>query len=245
MFIFCLGYLVSAGAEEGGGANASDPTAAVNFVDFRIQTFDLIDGSDRDRYAVEGAYVISPQHKLTYEINYWKTDVSGKDESGLESVKSKYINLQSKMLSGGLKYKLAIGAEVILDQGDVDDGIGSGTDQVAPLFGAGWDLSERNFVITLVQYFHSVNEEDGAAKVRTTGPRIIWIHKIPDINGWLKVDDKFSINHEDDNHSSNILEIQLGMMFTKSLGGYVEYLNNNAGARTYDDGFGAGLRVAF
>jgi hypothetical protein len=74
---------------------------------------------------------------------------------------------------------------------------------------------------------------------------IIWIHKIPDINGWLKVDDKFSINHEDDNHSSNILEVQLGMMFTKSVGGYVEYLTNNAGVRTYDDGFGAGLRVAF
>ena len=137
MFIFCLGYLVSAGAEEGGGANASDPTAAVNFVDFRIQTFDLIDGSDRDRYAVEGAYVISPQHKLTYEINYWDTNITGQNESGLESVKSKYIYLQPGMLDSGLKYKLAAGVEVILGQGEVDEGIGSGTDQIAPLFGAG------------------------------------------------------------------------------------------------------------
>ena len=69
---------------EGDGSNASDPTAAVNFVDFRFQAYDLPDSKDRDRYAVEGAYVITPEHKLTYEINYWETDITGKDESGLE-----------------------------------------------------------------------------------------------------------------------------------------------------------------
>jgi len=227
------------------GSNASDPTAAVNYVDFRFQAFDLPNSKDRDRYAVEGAYVITPEHKLTYEINYWETDITGKDESGLESVKGKYIHLMPKMLSGGLKYKLAIGTEVILDQGDVDEGIGTGTDQIAPLFGAGWLFSERNFLITLVQYFHSVSEDDNAEKVRTTGPRVIWIHKIPDIRGWLKVDDKFAINHEDDDHTSNILEIQLDKMFTPSIGGYVEYLNNTSGVKAYDEGISVGLRIAF
>ena len=230
---------------EGDGSNASDPTAAVNYVDFRFQAFDLDDSRDRDRYAVEGAYIITPEHKLTYEINYWETDITGKNESGLESVKGKYIHLMPRMLSGGLKYKLALGTEVILDQGDVDDGIGTGTDQIAPLFGAGWLFSERNFLITLVQYFHSVSEDDNAEKVRITGPRLIWIHKIPSIRGWLKVDEKFAIDHEDDNHTSNIIEIQLGRMFTPSIGGYVEYLNNNAGVRTYDDGLGVGLRITF
>lgn len=241
---FCCGHLNSALAEVD-GSNASDPTAAVNFVDFRFQAFDLDGSADRDRYALEGAYIPAEGHKLTYEINYWDTDITGKDESGLESVKVRYINLQPKMLSGGLKYKLAIGAEVILDQGDVDDGIGSGTDQIAPMFGAGWLLSERHFLITLVQYFHSYEEDSNAEKVRTTGPRLIWLYKIPDIKGWLKVDDKFSINHEDDDHTSNSIEIQLGKMFTPSIGGYVEYLNNNAGVRGYDDGIGVGLRMTF
>jgi len=227
--LFSIVHFDAVYAEEGGGANASDPTAAVNYVDFRFQAFDLDGSADRDRYAVEGTYILTPEHKLTFEINYWDTDITGEDESGLESLKGKYINLQPKMLSGGLKYKLAIGAEVILDQGDVDEGIGGGTDSIAPLFGAGWLLSERHFLITLVQYFHSFSEDDGAEKVRITGPRLIWIYKTPEISGWLKVDDKFSINHEDDNHTSNILEIQLGRMFTPSIGGYVEYLNNRAG----------------
>jgi len=244
IFLFSIGHFNTALAE-GDGSNASDPTAAINYVDFRFQAFDLDDSRNRDRYAVEGAYVITPEHKITYEINYWETDITGKDESGLESVKSKYIYLQPRMLSSGLKYKLAIGTEVILDQGDVDEGIGTGTDQIAPLFGAGWLFSERNFFITLVQYFHSVSEDDGAEKVRVTGPRFIWIHKIPSIRGWLKVDNKFAIDHEDDNHTSNIIEIQLGRMFTPSIGAYVEYLNNNAGVRAYDDGIGVGLRIAF
>ena len=242
--LFPIGHFNTAFAE-GDGANASDPTAAVNYVDFRFQAFDLGGSADRDRYAVEGAYILTPEHKFTYEINYWETDITGKDESGLESLKGKYINLQPRMLDGGLKYKLARGVELIHDLGDVDDGIGSGTDQVAPLFGAGWLFSERNFLITLVQYFHSVSEDDNAEKVRVTGPRLIWIFKIPDIQGWLKVDNKFSINHEDDNHTSNIIEIQLGRMFTPSIGGYVEYLNNTGGYHQYDDGLGVGLRITF
>ena len=46
---------------EGDGSNASDPTAAVNYVDFRFQAFDLPNSKDRDRYAVEGAYVVGPE----------------------------------------------------------------------------------------------------------------------------------------------------------------------------------------
>ena len=34
-------------------------------------------------------------------------------------------------------------------------------------------------------------------------------------------------------------------MFTPSIGGYVEYLNNTGGVKVYDDGIGVGLRFAF
>jgi hypothetical protein len=85
---------------DGGGANASDPTAAVNFIDFRFQAFDLNGSADRDRYAVEGAYILSPEHKLTFEINYWDTDITGKDESGLESASESRFNYTEKKARG-------------------------------------------------------------------------------------------------------------------------------------------------
>lgn len=233
---------------EGGGADASNPTAAVNFVDFRYQAFNLdgtAAGDERDRLAIEGAYAFSEEHKITYELNYWNTNITGQDESGLESFKMKYINLQPGMLSGGLKYKTAMGIELIQDLGEVTEGIGTGTDQIAPLFGAGWLLNEKDFVITLVQYFHSYDEDVNAGKVRLTGPRVIWIHKLPSINGWLKIDDKFAIDHENDNHSSNIVEVQLGKMFTPSIGAYFDLLISTGGVKTYDDGIGVGLRVMY
>jgi len=101
--LLSISPLNSAHAEEDGGASASDPTASVNFVDLRFQAFDLDGTADRDRFAVEGAYIITPEHKITYELNYWNTNITGRDETGLESVKMKYINLQPKMLSSGLK----------------------------------------------------------------------------------------------------------------------------------------------
>ncbi len=68
-------------AEEAGSA-ASDPTARVNFIDVRAQFFDLEDGSDRDVYRIEGAYVFNPKFKATFEAHYWETDVTGRDRSG-------------------------------------------------------------------------------------------------------------------------------------------------------------------
>jgi hypothetical protein len=243
--VFCSSHFGAVHAQESGAGNASDPTAVINYVDFRLQTFDLLDSADRDRYALEGAFRLNPENKIAYEINYWDTDVTGESESGLESVKATYLNLQSKQLKGGLDYRLALGAEVIVDQGDTDEGIGSGTDQIGVILGAGWDFSERNSMITLLQYYHSVNEDDGVDQVRSSEPRLIWIHSIPGINGWLKIDDRLTIDHENDYQSSNTIEVQLGTMFTPSIGAYIDYLTNNAGVRSYDDGWGFGLRITF
>ncbi len=245
IIVSCGGCFSTGYAQEGGGGNALDPTAAVNYVDFRLQTLELFDSADRDRYAVEGAFMLSPENRIAYEINYWGTDVTGKSESGLESMKARYLNLQSNQFKGGLDYRLALGAEIIVDQGDVDEGIGGGTDQIAAILGASWDFSDRNSMVTLLQYYHSVDEDDGVDKVRSTEPRLIWIHGIPEIDGWLKIDDRLFIDHENDYQSSNIIEVQLGMMFTPSIGAYIDYLTNNAGAPTYDDGWGLGLRVTF
>lgn len=229
-----------------GGADASNPTAAVKYVDLRQQSYDLGDlgvGDDRDISVIEGAHVFSPEHKVTYELKYWETDVTGNDESGMEMFKIKYTNLTPGEL-GGVQYKLAIGVEWIQDFGEVRDGIGIGADQIAPLIGAGWILNEKDFVITLAQYFHSYDESRAAGKVRTLNPRLIWIHKLPN-NAWIKFDNKFSMDHENGDSSSNILEIQYGRMLTPSIGLYVDYFTNTGGYQQYDDGIGIGLRFMY
>ena len=233
-------------AEENKG-NASDPTSAVNFTDFKVQTYDLGDlgqGNDRLVYEIEGAYMLSPNDKLTYTLDYWDTDITGEDENGFDSLKLKYINLTPGML-GGVKYKLALGAEAINSYGDTDKGIGNGTYQIAPLIGAGWMLGKKDFLVTLLQYYHSYHEDSDADKVRVTGPRLIWIHSFPEYKMWLKVDNKFSIDHENDNDTSNVVEVQLGKMFTPKLGLFVDYFNNTGGYDQYDYGVGFGLRFMY
>lgn len=229
--------------------NASDPTASVNYTDLRFRSYDLGNlgvGDDRDSYAVEGAIMLSPGHKLTYEVHYWDTNFTGRSETGLESLHLKYINLTPRKLGNGTKYVIAAGAEIIEDVGDVEDGIGLGADQIAPLFGAGWNLGKKDFLVTLVQYFHSYDEDsDAPQKIRTTAPRLIWIHKIPQYKAWIKLDNKFSIDHENDNDSSNIFELQIGTMITPNFGVYVDYINNNAGTHVFDDVYGLGIRMMY
>ena len=92
--------------------------------------------------------------------------------------------------------------EWIKDFGRFTDGTGTGTDQIAPLLGVAW-LREQTFIVTLVQYFNSYSTESAAPDVEVTGPRVIFIQRIPAIRGWLKIDNKFSIDHEDDDHTTN------------------------------------------
>ena len=80
-----------------------------------------------------------PDLKVKYELHYWNTDVTGSGENDWESLHLKpiYFPESVKGKYGEWKYKLAVGGEVIIDFGDDDQGIGSGSDQVAPLLGFG------------------------------------------------------------------------------------------------------------
>ena len=115
-----------------GEENASNPLASVNNTDLRWQYFDL-GGSYRNDYFIDGAYMLAPKLKLKYELHYWDTDVTGSSESDWESLQLKPIYFPKHGEWGAWKYKLAVGAEWILNFGNEDKGIGAGSDQIAPL----------------------------------------------------------------------------------------------------------------
>lgn len=241
-----LAYADETERETGGGASASDPTAAVNFQDIKLRYFDLTDGAEEGVLEAEGSYVFSPALKLVHKINGARTDKSGDWETDFRQLSLKPIFLHP-IKPFGVKAKFALGVEWLKDLGDSSDGTGTGSDQIAPLTGIGWLLTEEDFVITLVQYFHSYDEDSGFDDVRATGPRLIYIRSLPAIKGWGKVDFKGSIDHEDDNDFTQTLELQLGTMVTDRIGIYGEgfvgdsVLDTNA----YDMGIGIGLRVLY
>jgi len=230
----------------GGGGAASDPTAAINFQDVKLRYFDLTGDNEEYVLEAEGSFVFSPALKLTHKLVGARTDKSDDWETDLRQLTLKPIFLHP-IKPFGIKAKFALGAEWLKDLGDVDDGTGTGSDQIAPLIGIGWLPTDRDFIITLAQYFYSYDEDSGVDEVRQTGPRLIYIRSIPSIKGWAKADLKASIDHEDDNDFTQTLELQLGTMVTKGLGLYGEafigdsVLDTNA----YDAGVGIGLRILY
>lgn len=171
--------------EAAAGADASNPTAAVNFQDVRYRYFDLDDGAEKHSFETEGAYMFHPRFKFTNELRGVHTDRSGNWETDFEILKLRGIFLTDGQ-PFGIKAKYALGLEWLKDLGNLDDGTGSGSDQVAPLAGIGWMPTESDSFVTLVQYFYSYDTHDGGSKVRKTGPRLIYIRKLPAIFGWSK-----------------------------------------------------------
>ena len=223
-----------------GGGNASNPLAAVKNTDLRLQYFDL-DESERYDYWVDGAFMLTPKLKFKYELHYWDTDVSGTSESDWESLHLKPIYFPASMVGelGGWKYATAIGGELIVDAGNTDKGIGSGSDQIAPLIG--WSMSRGDTVLVpLIQHFV---EYDGP-QVNQTAFRLIGIQSLPN-NYWGKLDAKIPVDWENDNAIPATAEIQYGKMFSPSFGVYVDGLVGIGADRPYDWGVGFGLRFLY
>jgi hypothetical protein len=236
----------SAYAEEGpveDGPNASNPLAAVTNIDVRAKYFDLGDSNDSRRrdYYLDGATMITPDLKFKYELHYWNTDVTGSGENDWESLKLKPIyfpDVKGKM--GEWMYKLAVGGELILDFGNDDKGIGSGSDQIAPLVGLALNKGDTS-LIPLVQHFTEIDGPD----VNTTSFRLIVLQSFPDSDMWIKLDNKVPVDWENDNDIPASIEVQLGKMYSPAFGTYVDALFGVGGDRDYDWGAGVGLRYNY
>jgi len=241
-----VGYTEEKKQMAAAGADASNPTAAVNYQDLRYRFFDLDDGTEKQSFETEGAYMFHPRFKVTNELRGVYTDRSGDWSTDFEVLKLKGIFLTDGQ-PFGIKAKYALGLEWLKDFGNLKDGTGSGSDQIAPLAGIGWMPTESDSIITLVQYFYSYDTHDGGSKVRKTGPRLIYIRKIPEMHGWLKLDYKGEIDHKDDEDYSSVLELQLGTMFTPRIGAYVEgFLGDNVfSTDAYNYAFGLGIRFMY
>jgi len=189
--------------------------------------------------------MLHPRLKITNELRYVSTDRSGKSEQDFEELKIRGIFL-SDIMPFGIKAKLAVGGEWLKDLGDFEEGTGTGADMIAPLVGIGLEPDDLTFFVTLVQYFHSYDTDSARQDdVRQTGPRLIWIRKLPTIGGWLKADLKMAIDHEDDEDFSQTLEVQLGKMISPRMGFYGELLLGDDVLDTNAYDIGGGLAVRF
>lgn len=230
---------------DGGGGNPSDPTAAVKYTDLRYRYLDLGSSADRNWLSVEGGLMINPKFKFTYELHYWDTDLTGSSESDFESahIKGIYIG-KGRRLNEKVGYKYAWGVELIENLGDFSDGTGSGTDQIGPFAAIAWALPGNNTVITLGQYFVSYDEDSDAPDVERTALRVIWLKQLEN-RMWFKLDDKFIIDHENGDSTSNTVELQLGKMFNPKFGLYGDLLYQTGGWQQYDWGVGVGVRFMY
>ena len=218
--------------------NASNPLAAVNNTDIRAQYFD-VSGSDREDYWLDGAYMVNSKFKIKYELHYWKTNVTGTNEKDVNEVRIKGIYFPTQGVWGEWKYKLAVGAEWIVSANNADIGIGSGSDQIAPLVGLAL-VKGNTVLVPLIQHFQGYNGPDYS----TTSVRFIAIQSLEN-NYWAKLDAKIPFEWENDNAIPATVEVQLGKMLTSSFGLYADALFGVGGDKPYDWGAGVGVRFNY
>jgi hypothetical protein len=223
------------------GENASNPLAAVNNTDVRVQYFDLDGPELYDWLVVDGAYMVTPNLKLKYEVHYWDTDVTGSSESDWESVHIKPIYFPRSLVGqwGEWRYKTAVGTELILDLGDEDKGIGSGSDVFAPLVGISM-ARDNTVLVPLVQHFMDIDGNE----VSLTALRLIGLQSFPN-RVWGKIDAKIPVDWEDDEAIPATLEAQLGKFFTPGFAAYVDALIGVGDDKPYEWGVGVGVRFKY
>jgi len=242
LLVICSPQAVSQEEDQADVAeNASNPLARVKNTDVRYQYFDLSDDQGRinDSF-VDGAFMINPKLKIKYELHYWETNVTGRSESGFESAVVKVIYFPREgILDNGIKYRLAVGLDLIADFDNHDKGIGMGADQLAPFAGIALGLPSGMTVIPLVQQFLSVSGED----VNITAARVIAIQPLPQ-QMWLKTDIILPYDREADTVPAQA-ELQFGINMNRKVALYVDAIAGLGHDRLFDWGVGLGLRIKY
>ena len=237
--LYSIVFILVAGITQAYGAeNASNPLAAVNNTDVRWQYFDL-DGSEINDFYLDGAVMLNPKLKIKYELHYWESDLSGSSENDWESFHIKPIFFPKQGKIGDWNYKLAMGAELLVDFGNDDKGIGSGSDQLSPFAGVAF-VRGNTVLVPLVQHYVEIS----GPNVNTTAFRLIGIQSLPN-KCWAKLDARLPFDWENDNAIPASLELQLGKMFTPKFGIYTDGLVGIGGDKPFDWGVGVGLRFNY
>ncbi|SCY45700.1 hypothetical protein [Desulfoluna spongiiphila] len=219
--------------------NASNPLAKVKNTDLRWQYLDLDSGHVND-FSIDGAFMAHEKVKIKYELHYWETNVTGSSEKDFESALVKGIFFPSEGVWGNVKYRLALGFDWIVDLGDLDKGIGTGSDQIGPFGGVALGFEGGTMLIPLVQQYLSYSGED----VNTTAFRVITLKPLPK-QMWIKLDAKVPVDWENDEAIPANAELQLGKHINKNIALYLDGLVGIGGDKPYDWGVGTGLRFKY
>jgi len=225
----------------GEGENASNPLAAVSNTDLRWQYADLTNNDAHlNDYFIDGALMLNPKLKFKYELHYWNTNVSGASESGWESALVKLIYFPRQgVFGGGTRYRVAVGIDYVHDLGDLEKGIGFGSDQIGPFLGLALSLESGMTVIPLLQHYTSVSGVD----VNTTALRLIALKSFG-AAWWWKLDARVPYDWENKTVPAE-LEFQVGKNISGSTALYVDSKVGLGSDRLVDWGAGLGLRFNY
>ena len=164
-------------------------------------------------------------------------------ESDFQSFHLKPIYFPTQGAWGSWQYKLAVGFEWIMGLADDEIGIRlrgkQYSDQLAPLVGLTL-VKGGTVLVPLMQHFVSYSGPD----ISTTAFRLIAIQSLPN-SFWLKLDAIAPIEWENDNAVPAEAELQLGKMFSPSLGVYMDGLIGIGGDKPYEWGVGVGVRFNY
>ncbi len=220
-------------------AAASNPLSSTSNLDFRVDYFGL-GSKDRYDFNIRGGTMLHPRVKLAFEVHYWSTNITGTTNDNWERLVLRPIYfVKDAKLNETWKMRIATGVEFSFDADNADEGIGSGSDQIAPLLGFAFNNSESKLtLIPFVQQFLSI---DGP-NVNITAFRLIALQPLPDAM-WLRLDAKLPFDWTHDTVPASF-EVELGKM----LGGWGVFgtgFFGIGGDRLYDWGVGVGLRFTF
>lgn len=221
--------------------NASNPLSKGRNTDLRIQHTDG-DGGEKTDYFIDGAFMARDNLKIKYELHYNDVDQGFSSSNDWEKALVKLIYFPTEgLINDTWGYRAAVGLDWIVEFGNEDQGIGTGSDQLGPFAGLAFANRETNLsLIPLVQHFLDYNRD---TDISQTALRLIALQPFAK-DYWAKVDLKVPYDWERSEWSGSI-ELQLGYNINEKVAIYGEALVGLGGNRSFDDGLGVGLRFRY
>ena len=194
--------------------------------------------------SVEGSYVFHPTFKVSYDANYWRTNVTGDNESGWADFRIRPVYYPKTRVQQNLIYRTAVGMDFRYDAGNFDKGIGTG-DDVLGVFAGLQLLFSRVERLSIIGAFRKSLDSEPQTETHQTELNLLGIRSIPSFDAWIAADLGMVFSHAKNNDSTSTFRFQIGKLFTPKLGTYFEALFPIAGQDVFDHAFRLTLRLQY
>lgn len=214
-------------------ANGTDPTEARSRFDANIGRIDLLSAGYIFEISAGGDFAFSRRGSVGVSAPLVYADFPSGTTTEIGDITFNALASVIQKPQASIFHSLAIGADFVLENGDVEAGTGFGQNIIAPYLAASFYPGEGFMLAPLIKEFISLEEDESGRSIHDLSLRLLTVFSF-ESGFWLNLTPELIVDLNGDQKNLYTLRATFGKMINKNVGFAGDVIYQIAGEKRYD-----------